>query len=309
MSDLLEGVKQLLKESSGPSKRDILTQLHELIVSVETAEETITRVALYPLQTSVAKIGQDLRIFETLTNSGTKSVQELQVLTNAHPITLARILRYMASVGLIREVGPDLFEANNFENGGPLFQAMPTFLRDNKYQDVADGKPTVHQVVYNTDKDTYDWLSEHPEKKFTLVKFMALEQAVRDSWLDKYPVERETQSWTPAMPVFVDVGGNVGHSCALFKKRFPEVPGRVILQDLPATIEHALQTPGVETMGHSFFEEQPIKGSNYYHLESVLLINDMILPDSEVPMFPDSLDILILCAFGSRERTMKEWQN
>ncbi|KAI0803759.1 S-adenosyl-L-methionine-dependent methyltransferase [Xylaria sp. FL0064] len=315
MPNPLEKVKQLFKDSSSLSKRDLLTRLHELIVSVETAEETATRIALYPLQTSVAKIG------------------------------------YMASVELIREVGTDLFEANKecqslasseattiltnfFENGGPLFQAMPTFLRDNKYRDVMDGKPTVHQIVHNTDKDTYDWLSEHPEQKSSLVKFMALEQAARDSWLDKYPLERETKSWNPAMPVFVDVGGNVGHSCALFKKRVPEVPGRVILQDLPTTIEHALQTPSVETMGHSFFEEQPIKGSKYYHLgwvlhnwndekarqillriklamtpASVLLINGMILPDSGVPVFAASLDLVMLCAFRSRERTMKEWKD
>lgn len=41
--------------------------------------------------------------------------------------------------------------------------------------------------------------------------------------------------------------------------------------------------------------------------ESVLLINDMILPESGVPSFAASLDLVMLGACGSRERTMKEW--
>ncbi|KAI8630255.1 S-adenosyl-L-methionine-dependent methyltransferase [Xylariaceae sp. FL1651] len=351
MSNPLEEMRSLLAKASEASRKDILIQLHELIVSVETAEETATRIALYPLQTSVTKIGQDLKIFEILANSGPRSLEELQALTKAHPITLRRLLRYMASVGLVRETGTNQFETNKkcqnlatpgaaailthfFENCGPLFQEMPRFLHKNDYQDVTDGNATVFQTAYKTDKNTYEWFSQHPEHKAALVRFMAMEQAVRGSWLDEYPIKRDTQSWDPEMPVFVDVGGNVGHYCALFKKKYPEVPGRVILQDLPSTIAHALQTPGVETIGHNFFEYQQTKGSKYYHLgwilhnwndeksrqilhhiklamteESVLLINDMILPDAKVPAFAASLDLVMLGACGSRERTIKEWKD
>jgi hypothetical protein len=42
--------------------------------------------------------------------------------------------------------------------------------------------------------------------------------------------------------------------------------------------------------------------------ESVLLINDMILPEAGVPAFAASLDLVMLGACGSRERTMKEWR-
>ena len=78
--------------------------------------------------------------------------------------------------------------------------------------------------------------------------------------MDEYPFDRETLGWDANEPVFVDVSGNVGHYCALFKARFPAVPGRVILQDLPSTLAHAVHTPGVEALGHYFFESQPIKG-------------------------------------------------
>ncbi len=137
---------------------------------------------------------------------------------------------------------------------------MPAFLRRSEYQDVTDGKATVFQPAYKTDLDTYTWFSKNPEHRGALIKYMAMEQTVRGRWLDEYPFERETLGWDANQPVFVDVGGNVGHYCALFKTRFPAVPGRVILQDLPSTLTHAVQTPGVEALGHDFFEPQPIKG-------------------------------------------------
>ncbi|KAI3322972.1 S-adenosyl-L-methionine-dependent methyltransferase [Xylariaceae sp. AK1471] len=351
MSSPLEDVKKLLASASDTSRNILLRQLHEIIVSSETAEETATRIALYPLQTAVVRIGHDLKIFEALTGSGPKTLEELQALTNAHPITLGRLLRYMASVGLIRETGINQFEANKkcqnlatpeavtifthfFENCCPLFQEMPAFLRNNNFQDVTDGNATVFQPAYKTDLDTYTWFSHNPEHREALVKYMATEQNIRGRWLDEYPIERGTWSWDPEMPVFVDVGGNVGHYCALFKKNFPAVAGRVILQDLPSTLRHALQTPGVEILGHDFFKEQPIKGSKFYHLgwilhnwndekskqilrqiklamtnESVLLINDMILPELGTPAFAASLDLIMLGACGSRERTMKDWRD
>lgn len=40
--------------------------------------------------------------------------------------------------------------------------------------------------------------------------------------------------------------------------------------------------------------------------DSVLLINDMILPESRVPAFAATLDLIMLGACGSRERTLKE---
>lgn len=137
---------------------------------------------------------------------------------------------------------------------------MPAFLRNNGYEDVTDGKATVFQSAYKTDLDTYTWLTQNHENREALIKYMGMEQRIRGRWLDEYPIERETRGWDPKRPVFVDVGGNVGHYCAMFKARFPNVPGRVILQDLPSTLAHALPTVGVEVIGHDFFEPQTVRG-------------------------------------------------
>lgn len=152
-----------------------------------------------------------------------------------------------------------LTNPNSFQNCSPLFQELPAFLRKTNYQNVTDGTATVFQPAYHTDHDTYTWFSQNPIHRASLIRYMGLEEKNRGRWLELYPFERETQGWDAGEPVFVDMGGNVGYYCAKFKERFPMVPGRVILQDLPSTLAHALPTPGVEALGHDFFTPQDIK--------------------------------------------------
>ena len=154
----------------------------------------------------------------------------------------------------------------SFQNCGPLFQKMPEFLRTRDYQDITDEKATVFQPAYNTELDPYTYFSRHPDNLKALVEYMALEQSVRGCWLEKYPFENEIRDWNPTSNevLFVDIGGNVGHYCAVLKRKFPEMPGRVLLEDLPDTLSHALSTPGVEKLGHDFFQPQPIKGESEF---------------------------------------------
>lgn len=91
---------------------------------------------------------------------------------------------------------------------------------------------------------------------------MAFRREPKLSWLTVYPVEQETHGWDDASrPIYVNIGGGIGHQCAQFKEQYPNLPGRVILQDLPHSIAKAMPTPGVENMAHNFFEPQPIKGA------------------------------------------------
>ncbi|KAH8703677.1 S-adenosyl-L-methionine-dependent methyltransferase [Talaromyces proteolyticus] len=353
MADLLAEVRKRLTSEDEVSRKLFQRELHETIASAETPKETAIRLSLYPLQAAAARIGHDLKIFQTLDTKGPQTLKDLQASTGAHPLTLGRLLRYMASVGLIHQSAADRFEANSkchhlaapeaitivthfFENCGPLFQEMPAFLRKNNYQDVTDGKATVFQPAYNTELDTYAYFSQHPENMQALIKYMGLEQGVRGRWLQEYPFEKQTQGWNPnpEEALFVDIGGNVGHYCALFKSRFSEIPGRILLEDLTDTLTHALPTPGVEKLGHDFFQPQPIKGAKFYHLgwvlrnwsdekaktilrqiksamtpRSVLLINDMILPETQIPPFATALDLVMLGACGSLERTGEQWKD
>lgn len=87
----------------------------------------------------------------------------------------------------------------------------------------------------------------------------------RPSWMDAgfYPVRDlvDTTSITDDDVLLVDMGGNIGHDLAEFKSKCPDLPGRLILQDLPAVVTHAngLQE-AIEVMPHDLFTQQPVQG-------------------------------------------------
>ena len=109
----------------------------------------------------------------------------------------------------------------------------------------------------------FDWLRNNPNLLELFQKFMSIRrQGPQETWLSIYPVEEETRSWDPEKAVYVNVGGNVGMQNAEFKAKYPNVPGRVILQDRQENIAKAIQTTGVENIPYDFFTPQFIKGTH-----------------------------------------------
>ena len=148
----------------------------------------------------------------------------------------------------------------SFGTVAPQYQALPPFLKRTGYRNPTDELHTVFQDAWKTDLHAFAWFAHNPDHLAAFNDYMALRRKPDVSWLTTYPVAQEAGDWDPERPVFVNVGGGVGHQCAEFKNRFPGVPGRVILQDLPHSIAQALQTPGVENMVHDFFQTQPVQG-------------------------------------------------
>lgn len=70
----------------------------------------------------------------------------------------------------------------------------------------------------------------------------------------------ECRGWSTERAVFVDIGGGTGQQCIALKDRFPGLPGKVILQDLPLVVAAAVIPEGVEAMAYDFFTLQPVKG-------------------------------------------------
>ena len=88
--------------------------------------------------------------------------------------------------------------------------------------------------------------------------------------------------------LLVDVGGNQGHDLKLFQKCKDDLPGSLILQDLPEAVKKLeKKLDGIEVMAYDFFTPQSIKGS-FILLYLVLQM------------------ISLLCA--GIERTEKQWR-
>lgn len=136
-------------------------------------------------------------------------------------------------------------------------------------------------------------------------------------------------------PLLIDIGCGLGHDLAAFHARFPTLPSRLILQDLPVVI-NCIQDydldPDIERTVHDFFQPQPVKGARAYYLrtvlhnfpdpqaiqilrgireamtsESVLLVNENFLPEKDVPLYSAELNFSMLSLFSSLERTEKQW--
>ena len=88
------------------------------------------------------------------------------------------------------------------------------------------------------------------------------------NWFDIWPAKEHIvrmvqQAPDDERPLVVDVGGNVGYDLQAFRKRFPELKGSLILQDLPDNIGNAktlLDGDEIEAMEYDFFTPQPVKG-------------------------------------------------
>ena len=232
-----------------------------------------------------------------------------------------------------------------------MYQKLPDFLEETKYQNITDNMHTVLQPAWKTDVPAFIWFQQNPQRFEYFNQYMTTQRQGLPTWLSVYPVSEETKGWSPEKPVFVDVGGGFGHQCAALRAHYPELPGRIILQDLPHATEHAIAMENVEVMVHDFFQPQPIKGkvsrfikssntpSNYcteakfYYLrnilhdypndkcvtilnnlkdamgkDSLILIDDMVLPDSQVHWQATQLDLTMMCALASMERTAEQWK-
>ena len=81
-----------------------------------------------------------------------------------------------------------------------------------------------------------------------------------------YPVDKNLADGAEIVvgAVFlVDIGGGKGHDLQELHRKYPKLPGKLVLQDLKGVIKEA-EASGLDekivTMEHDFFRPQPIKG-------------------------------------------------
>ncbi|KAG6357401.1 hypothetical protein INS49_013278 [Diaporthe citri] len=346
MDSLFAQIEALAVQADTAGRHKVLDLLRSLQLKLETPHDTLSRLSGLHLEITAARIAQDLEIFQALAEAKSPmTAAELAAKKNASPLLLA-------SVGMIRESGPDSFTASEitltlaqpgyrggvyhfFDNCGPVFQALSSFLAETKYQDVTDAAHTAFQKAFPTDLPAFMWLPTQPERFGPLQQAMTVQGAVGTPWFTVFPFGKEVGDFG-GEHVFVDVGGGFGHQSAALLGAFPHLKGKLVLQDLPQTLEHlppgVVIPDGIQKLPHDFFTEQPIKGARFYYLrqiihdwpddkcveilkhlvaasgpESQILIDDMVLPDSGVPWEAATVDLTIMASLGSRERTLKEW--
>ncbi|RYP63793.1 hypothetical protein DL769_006859 [Monosporascus sp. CRB-8-3] len=351
MESALNQIKLLASTANETTRRGLLVTLRQIADSLEDSNDIVHRFGYLHLQTAAVKVGFDLQLFKLLSSAqGPWSLEEISQSTRAELSFISRFMSYLASIGGVKQVDSTHYAANNvtknlskavseagishcFKTIGPQFQALPAFLKASGYKNPNDEVRTVFQEAWKTTDHAFAWFGSHPENLRYFNDYMAFRREPQFSWLELYPVLEEAKGITPERALYVNIGGGIGHQCAQFKDRYPDIPGRVILQDLPHSIEKALQIPGVENLSHNFFDPQPIKGAKFYFIrgvlhnhpdhnvrqllentkaamgpDSVLLIDEMVLPESGVNSYAAAMDLTMMAAFASMERTEAQWR-
>ena len=180
------------------------------------------------------------------------------------------------------------------------------------------------------------WLKNHQKDQAAFNTMTSISRkAGTEEWFNFYPVEdrlgvvSENQE-----PLLVDVGGGIGQNLIAFKSRFPNLSGRLILQDGPSMIKQIKYLPaGIEAMYHPPFRPQPVKGAKAYFLrinldtwpdaqvrgilgnvkigmnkDSRLLIYENTLPEQNVPLYLAMFDLSKMALFSSWDRTIPQWK-
>jgi len=143
---------------------------------------------------------------------------------------------------------------------------FPTYARKTGYKtpnSISDG-PLQH--AYQTDLNMFEWLQAEPPHGVQFNHHMGGYRQGRPSWMDAgfYPVQQgllDGFEEGSAAALLVDIGGSIGHDIDEFRRKYPDVPGRLVLQDLPVVIGQIGELDArIERMEYDFYTEQPVKG-------------------------------------------------
>ncbi|KAI0141209.1 S-adenosyl-L-methionine-dependent methyltransferase [Xylariaceae sp. FL1272] len=358
LNALLSGQHGSLDSLSAGTRRGLSEAARKLHLATEATGDTIHRIIHAPLQLSTAEVGVETGLFETLVKQKSATTAELAKATKVDPVMMKRLLRYYQSFGMVDQTDADTFRANNITSalvtlGGtagvpfymetlvPVFNAIPKFLRDSGYANITDGTDCPWFLGHQTKLPPFPWFQSRPG---TLDRFMSWMVSQRDGlpmFLDVIDFKKEISKFGPELeaqtPVFVDIGGSFGHQCVALKQKYPDLVGRVILQDRDEVIEQVKAKPlpgfnGIEAQAHDFFTPQPIKGARAYYMRNILhdwtdekcvdiltsitpamtpesriLIDEMVLPEVGAPWRATQLDLAMNASFAAAERTRAEW--
>ncbi|CAG5150298.1 uncharacterized protein ALTATR162_LOCUS2618 [Alternaria atra] len=350
MEAATETIRNIYAKSDARERQQIQEQIRDLQKDLYSDWEMTFSLAMAPLQWALVDVGIDLNIFTMLSSSMTPITHDdFKQTTGAAPSLLAHLLRSMASFGLITEVEKNTFAANRttrvFANPHirgaaphlsklhlPVMQALPGYLKEHNYQDITNPKDLPFHTAMKTELTPFEWMKRDGEQMKALGHIMVLDSV--DSWVSSYPAQQVVGNFKPVdeSALLVDIGGGFGQHSVAFKKKFPELPGRIVVQDVPSTLAHAPKVDGIEFQAHDFFTPQPVPSAKFYYLrhimhdwtdedcvrilsniipamgsESRILIDEVVLPETKVPWQVAMMDLAMMAALGGIERSREDW--
>src|SRR5262245_39589082 len=270
---------------------------------------------------------------------GPMSADQLAHLTGTHAPSLYRLLRTLASLGILAEVQAGSFGLTSLgealKTGAPGC-ALATILTVASDWWVSGFGQLLYSVQTGNSgfektlgMPIFDWFAQHPEEASmfseTMVGFHGAEPPAVAAAYD-----------FSGLKTIVDVGGATGNLLAAILDRYPGSRGILydlphVVRDAPALLESRGVADRVTIAAGSFFDSVPAGGDAYLlsHIihdwsedqcltilgncrrvmnsGSRLLIIEMVIPGGNTPHPGKMLDLMMLVGPGGRERTEPEY--
>ncbi|OGM48243.1 O-methyltransferase [Aspergillus bombycis] len=359
--ELAEVQRLVAAEAAGDKNAhgELLGAIRALQLAVETPVETTSRFNFQIMQNISIRVAIEKQFLHLLAarDGAPITASEIASKTGENLLLIVRVMRVLTAVGLCDEVRNETYAANekthfkvlpgsiaaekhhfdlDFGMGGRLVE----YMRGPGIQQFADepGATTLFKYAHGTDV-IFGLLEKNPEQKQAFDDYMASRRVANlPQWFEIYPAAEKFADarHDPNASLMVDVGGGPGQELIRFKERCPDIPGRLVLQDLPLTLRRIDKLPaGIEAMEYDFFTPQPVKGARAYFLRDVLhnwsdaksaqilsriveamdpeystlLIDDYVLPDTGAELRAAEMDILMWLHTAGLERTVSQWKN
>ncbi|ROV95171.1 hypothetical protein VMCG_08553 [Cytospora schulzeri] len=271
------------------ARNEALHLSRKLILSLEKPANVAVDLAFSPFISVAARIAVDLGLFKyVVAHDGPVTSEELASLSGGEELLIIRILRPLASVGFIDEVGERTWQAT------PVTEAMateeiaaghrmvgemivgaahkaPKYFKEAGYRCPTDPHDGLMQYAFQTKLTTFDLFCTMPSVFRDFNTFMGNTMGARSYWVDWFPVsERLLEGATQDAALLVDVGAGKGHDLIAFHDKYPH-QGRLVLQEMASVVESLSHIdPAIERMSYDFFTEQPVKGARAYFFHHIL---------------------------------------
>ncbi|KAJ2974552.1 hypothetical protein NUW58_g8625 [Xylaria curta] len=330
LSDVASAGDALSKAGDGyfEARKELLAKVRELTRALETPREVMIQ---HPCNVMAISFGVKSGLWTAMANNGDgpQKVVDLAEQLGLQEELLQRMMRHIAASGYIKMTAPDEYTPNSFSKSlalsvissayqtcpltlNPVFSHAPDWLRDRGYTCPTGSLDTAYQVTHKTKLHFFEHLQSTPPHGQYFNDYMHGYLLGRPEWMDEgfYSVkERLFDHFDTANKdavLLVDVAGGFGHYTGAFLSKFPDAPGRLILQDLPPVLGQIKQLhPRIERMEYDCFTEQPVKGARAYYTHFVL--HDW--PDDEAIKIASrtALDLIMMTSFGAKERSAAQW--
>lgn len=275
------------------------------------------------------RVAVELEIAEQLSN-GPLSLDDLATRTHAHAPSLFRLLRWLESVGVFKQVLPRVFantpDSEFLRKGTPgsIWASCRAFYAcgfSQAFDGLSDGVRTgrvAFELIHGC--TLWEYLDRDPERA-----------ALFHQMITTHPASAVTAAWDwSQFPLIADIGGGVGSQLIDILKAHPGCRG--ILFDRPEVLARATPHDRMECISGNFFENVPT-GADAHILRYVIhdwpdpeaaailrtirasakpnsrvILIERVIPETSAFDYGKLSDLYMLTYMGGQERTAAEYR-